>query len=62
MLKDPDLDNFERLYEYKGIICAMDKEGDPDLHPFNLDPHKPVEEQVNWDWIESLEAAPGKGR
>lgn len=60
ILRDPERDNYERISAYKGIIYSMGMEGHPHFHPYNLDPDKPVEELVNWDWIESLEEGSGK--
>jgi len=46
--------NRVRLDAYKGIIYLLNREGDPKYHPFNIRFDQPVDEQVDWNWIEEL--------
>ena len=39
---------------YKGIIYCMCREGHPDFHTFDIDPNAPIEDQIDWQWIDEL--------
>jgi hypothetical protein len=49
--------NSVRVEAYKALIYAANKEGDEKYYPFDMQPDIPVEEQIDWDWVKSLDAS-----
>jgi HEAT repeat protein len=57
VVTDPKPPNEIRLLAYKGLIYLKEKWADanPKLNPWNLRLDESADEQIDWDWIKSLE-------